>query len=370
MKIISGKKIKIAIAMSGGVDSSVSAWLLKKQGHEVHGFFMRFWSDPTCEPKRENSCCDSQSLKKAKEVAKKLDIPLHIVDVNKLFKKLIVDSFIDEYKNLKTPNPCILCNEFIKFGWLLDFARKLGFEKIATGHYARIKKDRANFFHLYSGKDKNKDQSYFLHGLNQKQLEKIIFPVGNMAKKEVLKIARAKNLKFENRKESQEICFIRDKDYREFLKRHLPKKYFEPGEIINLENKPLGRHNGLVNYTIGQRRGIEQSENKNENKKPLYVVGFKKRENKLIAGSEKDIYNRKMRLKNATWISKIAEKKALDDKALSVKIRYRHVQAACSIGKEKTSLKVIFKKPQRAVTPGQYAVFYLKDEVLGGGIIT
>lgn len=366
MEKISSKKLKIAVAMSGGIDSSVSALLLKKRGFAVSGFFLKFWSDPACGIKRENSCCDSESLKKAKEVAKKLGMPIHIVDVEKIFKKTIVDNFIDEFKKLRTPNPCVGCNKFIKFGWFLDLTQKLGFDKIATGHYARIKKDKAGIFHLLCGKDRDKDQSYFLCQLNQKHLSKIIFPVGSLAKKEVIKIAKKNKLNFENKKESQEICFISDKKYGDFLKRHISQKYFQSGKIVDLGKNVVGKHSGLINYTIGQRKGIDQTGVKNQNKTLLYVAGFEEKENTLIAGSEKDIYRKSMRVKKINWISKAAEKKALSMENIKVKIRYRHVPASCSI----KGAEIKLKKPQWAITPGQYAVFYLKDEVLGGGVIS
>lgn len=363
------KKIKIAMAMSGGIDSSVSALLLKKQGYDVAGFFIKFWADPTCNLERENSCCDTKSLEKAKETAKKLKIPFYVIDVKKIFKKIVVDGFIDGYKNLETPNPCVVCNKFIKFGWFLDFAEKLGFEKIATGHYARIKKDKEGVWRLFSGYDKIKDQSYFLHQLNQEQLAKIIFPVGEITKKEVEKIAKSNDLNFEGRKESQEICFIKGESYREFLKRHLAEKYFKSGEIVDFENKKIGCHDGLINYTIGQRKGIKQDEIKGENKKPLYVFGLRKKGNKLIVGPEEDILSREMFLKDLTWISKMAKKKALESGNLKIKIRYRHLPASGILKKGPKNFIVKFEKPQRAITPGQYAVFYDKDEILGGGKI-
>ena len=359
---MSNQKIKIAVAISGGVDSSVSAWLLKKQGYDVEGFFIKFW--------KENNCCDDdESLKNAKAVAEKIGMPFHVIDAEKIFKKIVVDDFIQEYKNLRTPNPCVVCNKFIKFGWFLEFALKSGFDKIATGHYAEIKKDKQNVFHLYSGKDETKDQSYFLHRLNQKQLEKIIFPVGGMDKKEVCKIAKAKNIFPKNKKESQEICFIQD-DYREFLKRNLPKNCFAEGDIINQKKETVGKHFGLINYTIGQRKGIFQNKIKNENKKPLYVVGFGKKKNKLIVGPEKNIFSSGLVLENIFWTSPAAEKKAQENKSLTVKIRYRHKAVLCALQTEKNKkMKIIFKIPQRAVTPGQSAVIYSGREVLGGGII-
>jgi tRNA-uridine 2-sulfurtransferase len=366
------KKEKVAVAMSGGVDSSVSALLLKEQGYSVTGFFIKFWSEPECGIKRENSCCDSESLKKTKEVAKKIGIPFHVVDAQKIFKKTVVDYFIDGYKKLETPNPCVLCNKLIKFGWFLNFAEKLGFGKIATGHYVQIKKDENGIFHLFQGKDDAKDQSYFLCRLNQKQLKKIIFPVGNMVKEEVKKIAGKNKLLFENKKESQEICFIRNGSYREFLKRQLPEKYFHVGNILDMKNKKIGEHQGLLNYTIGQRKGIEQKGIKNENKRPLYVVDFKKKENNLIVGSEMEILRKNLRLNDIHWISEATQKKALKKGKMSVKIRYRSQKANCIIKfskRNKSEAEIFFGKSQKAVTPGQFAVFYAGREVLGSGVI-
>jgi len=354
--------------MSGGVDSSVSALLLKKQDYDAHGFFMKFWSEPACGKDLENSYCDSESLEKARKIADKIGIPFHVIDAQKIFKKTVVNYFIDGYKNLETPNPCVICNQFVKFGWFLDFAEKLGFPKIATGHYVRIKKDNDKIHHLLQGKDETKDQSYFLCRLNQSQLSKIIFPVGNMTKIEVKKIAEKNNLSFKDKKESQEICFIKDGSYQEFLKRQLPKKYFCPGNILDTKNKKIGEHQGLLNYTIGQRKGIEPRGIKNENRRPSYVIKLEKKGNNLIVGEGKEILRKSMKIKNISWISKEARKKAL----LKVKIRYRSAPVSCRIKfsrKNKGEAEVEFIKPQRAITPGQFAVFYSAKEVLGSGVI-
>lgn len=358
--------------MSGGVDSSISAWLLSQKGYDVAGFFIKFWSDPTCSFQRENSCCDKESLENARSVASKIGIPFYVLDAKKLFKKIVVDNFIREYKNLKTPNPCINCNKFIKFGWFLDFARMSGFSHIATGHYARVKKDKRGIYCLLTGCDRAKDQSYFLYQLSQEQLSKIIFPIGQMEKKEVINTAKIQGLLPKNKKESQEICFIQDKDYRDFLKRHLPRHCFSAGDIVDEKEKIVGRHFGLVNYTIGQRKGIEQKGVKNENRMPLYVLGFNKRKNELVVGPGDNSYSQGIVVKNVSWLSETAKEKAFKSSKIAVKIRYRNVASTCRIRSNRNkilSVNVVFDNPQRAVTPGQSAVFYLGEELLGGGII-
>jgi len=362
-------KEKVAIGMSGGVDSSVAAYLLKKQGYGVTGFFIKFWSDPLCPAKKQNSCCNDASMRSAQAVAFKLGIPFYSVDAKKLFKKSVVDDFVQEFCDYRTPNPCVRCNQLVKFGWFLDFARSLGFDKVATGHYCNIKEEKG-VFKLQKGGDTTKDQSYFLYRLKQKQLSRMIFPVGKYNKKEVWKIANQNKIKIRNAKESQEICFIGDKDYRDFLKRYLPKKYFKTGEMIDSSGKVVGRHNGLLNYTIGQRKGIETAGVKDESKKPLYAVGFDIKKNQLIVGEDRLVYKKDMILDEVTWMSDWAGKEALKIKSLRVGIRYHHPTVPCRINKEKKYLKVIFTKPQRAITPGQSAVFYQGNTVLGGGIIS
>ena len=363
--------------MSGGIDSSIAALILKNKGYDVTGFFIKFWSDPLCPVKKENSCCNQESMRSAQDVAYKLSIPFYAVDAKKLFKKVVVDDFILEFKKYKTPNPCVRCNELIKFGWFLKLAESLGFEQVATGHYCRLKKDSKGVYHLLRGVDPTKDQSYFLYRLNQKQLAKIIFPVGKYTKKEVRKIANQHKIKIRSAKESQEICFIHDKDYRQFLVRYLPKKYFKSGNMVDTSGNIIGRHSGLLNYTIGQRKGIETIGIKNESKNPLYVVGFNVKSNELIVGEDKLVYQKEMTVENLSWTSPWAENEAYKIKKIKVGIRYHHKTVPCRIkyknvetGHAPSLLKVTFKKPQRAITPGQSAVFYKGNEILGGGIIT
>ncbi|MBM3256223.1 MAG: tRNA 2-thiouridine(34) synthase MnmA [Candidatus Moranbacteria bacterium] len=363
-------KQKVALAMSGGIDSSVSAFLLKKEGYAVTGFFIKFWSDPLYPAERENSCCNRESLESARAVAGELKIPFHVISARRFFKKAVVDDFIAQFKDYKTPNPCVRCNELIKFGWFLRFADSLGFERVATGHYCQVKKDRNGVCHLQKGVDPTKDQSYFLYRLNQGQLAKVLFPVGKYNKKQVWKIANLNKIRIRNAKESQEICFIRDRDYRDFLVRYLAKGYFKPGNIINVKGSVIGRHEGLLRYTVGQRKGVEIKGVKNENKKPLYVVGFNVKNNELIVGEDKLVYQKTMPVEKLSWTSDWAEKQAFGAKNIQVGIRYHHKTVACKIKRQaKDKLLVTFYKPQRAITPGQSAVFYKGNEVLGGGFI-
>lgn len=340
--------------MSGGVDSSVSAFLLKKQGLDVAGLHM-------------NLGCGTP--KNAQISAKNLKIPFKIIDSKKIFKYEVINYFINEYKNLRTPNPCVVCNKIIKFGWLLDAAEKNKFDKLATGHYVRVKKDKNGVYHLLTGKDKNKDQSYFLYRLNQSQLSKVIFPLGDKNKDDIKKIAKKYNLTANNLEESQEVCFLSGADYREFLKKYLSKKYFNPGNIVDKKGNIIGRHNGLLNYTIGQRKGIEQSNIVSDKKKKLYVIGFNKRKNELIIGENKDLLKKEVTLENLSWVSNWAKKKALENKNIKARIRYRHNPAPCNIELQKNKPKVIFKTAQKAIVPGQSLVLYSGQEVLGGGII-
>lgn len=340
--------------MSGGVDSSVSAMILKDEKYDLAGFYM-------------NLGCGSGV--KAKKVAEKLKIPFFEVDGKNIFRKSVIEYFIEEYKNLRTPNPCVVCNKNIKFGWLLDTAKKKKIDMLATGHYVRVKKDKNGIFHLFAGKDKTKDQSYFLYRLNQAQLSHVIFPLGEITKEETKKIARKNKLPIDVENESQEICFLGDTDYREFLQKNLHKNYFKPGNIVDAKGKIIGQHEGLINYTIGQRKGIDQISIKDENKKRLYVVGFNKKKNELIVGADKDLLKKEVVVGDLSWISADAKEKALKNKNIKAKIRYRHIAASCSVKLSGKKLQVTFRVSQRAIVPGQSLVIYSGEEVLGGGVI-
>ncbi len=322
--------------MSGGVDSSVAAVLLKKQGHEVVGVFMRLG--------------ESAGEKAAKKVAKKLGIKFLVWDFGREFKKVVKDYFLRELSAGRTPNPCVICNPKIKFGLFLNKALKSGADFIATGHYARAKSGR-----LFAAKDKIKDQSYFLYGLNQKQLSKTIFPLGDMTKKQVVALAKKRHLPY-RAGESFDICFI--DDYQGFLKKHLKLK---PGKIVDSAGKILGHHQGLALYTIGQRANVGGPG-------PFYVVAKDSRKNFLVVSNkEKSLYEKELIAGRVNWLGGRAKLPC----QCQIKIRYQSLTAAATLKDlNKNQVKVIFKRPQRAITTGQSAVFYgSSGEVLGGGIV-
>ena len=344
--------------MSGGVDSSVAAALLKRAGFNVTGVFMRFWHEAG---RAENRCCSSESEKRARQVASKLGIPFYVFNFEKEFKKRIVDYFLEDYKAGLTPNPCVVCNKEIKFGLLLEKALALGADYIATGHYARLRNGR-----LFRAKDKEKDQSYFLWQLSHEQLKHILFPVGDYTKTETRQMAKRFGLPNFATPDSQEICFV-PKTINDFLAKYIKPK---PGEILCATPSVahLGRHRGLAFYTIGQRKGIGLSGG------PYWVLGKDFKKNRLIVTkNEKDLLKKELTFKDANWISCKIPKFPLKIKA---KIRYRSNLAPAKLLKN----KVIFDRPQRAITPGQSVVFYLPaearrakegkgKELLGGGII-
>ena len=359
---------KVVVAMSGGVDSSVAAAMLKNQGYDIVGVFMLFWAESSIASERENKCCSIEAQEDARKVAKKLGIPFYVLDFANVFRRQIVNYFLKQYASGRTPNPCIECNRWIKFDLLLKKALGMGADYIATGHYVRLRREIRNpkseirnyKYKLFRARDSQKDQSYFLYTLGQKQLKYALFPLGDYTKPEVRKLADKWGLPYRKR-ESQEICFIPEKNHNEFLKRYLK---LESGKIV-CGGKIIGEHKGLPLYTIGQRKEIKLSGG------PYWVIGFDFKKNLLkVTDVPNDplLYRENLEAQKVNWISGKEPKLPLKTK---VKIRYRHPAVAAVIKqiKSKKVYQVKLNQPQRAVTPGQSVVFYKNDELLGGGII-
>ncbi|MDP2855618.1 MAG: tRNA 2-thiouridine(34) synthase MnmA [bacterium] len=372
----SAKKPRVVVAMSGGVDSSVAAALLKEAGFEVIGVFMKFWTPRQTRGKQnriENKCCSVEAQADARQVAAKLKIPFYTVNAEKEFKKRVVDYFIKEYAAGRTPNPCVECNHYIKFGLLLDKAKAFDADFLATGHYCRIKwKSQITnhksqiVYKLLMAKDKNKDQSYFLYTLTQAKLKKIIFPIGDYAKSKVRKMAKKFGLPVFEKRDSQEVCFVNTDLYR-FLR---PRINADKGPIIATSGKKVGEHKGLAYYTIGQRKGLNIG-----GTGPYYVVQKDFKNNALIvANSDKDklLYQKEMIIESVNWINLEPQRRVETKQGFSCKVKIRYLAQAVPaiIKKRKNGYSVVFNQPQKALTSGQAAVFYLKDELLGGGTIS
>ncbi len=367
------KKTKVLVGMSGGVDSSLAAALLVKQGYDVTGAFMKQWSDTK---DVSGLCTWKQDRRDAMRVAAKLGIPLITLDFEKEYKDWVMTYMFDEYQAGRTPNPDVLCNKYIKFGVWLDKAKELGFDYLATGHYARVKakseKRKAESslsavnFQLLAGVDNNKDQTYFLHQITQEQLAHTLFPIGKYKKSKVRKLAKKFDLPTADREESMGICFVGEMPMKDFL---LQKIKPNPGKIVNSKGEVLGEHDGLPFYTIGQRNiGIEGTKSKEQDTKPLYVVAKNFDKNELVVGEENDplLYSKKAEVAEVNWVSGLEP-----DFPLECEVRLRHRQALqkAKIINHKSKIIIEFREPQKAVTPGQFAVFYKDNECLGGGVV-
>lgn len=347
----------ILVGMSGGVDSSVAALLLKEQGHKVEGVFMKNWE----EDDTDTFCPASQDMADAQAVCDQLQIELHRVNFSAEYWELVFANFLAEYKAGRTPNPDILCNKEIKFKAFLNYAKQRGADFIATGHYVR----RDAEGHLYKAIDNAKDQSYFLYALNQEQISQSLFPLGELTKSEVRAIAQKAGFANHAKKDSTGICFIGERKFKKFLNDYLPAK---PGEIRSLENKLLGKHDGLMFYTLGQRQGLGIGGHKDYPEEPWYVYKKDLTKNILYVTQGQDhpaLFTDKLHAKQLHWISGCNS----SNLSLSAKIRYRQSDQPCELIQTQDGFEIHFKEAQRAVTPGQSIVFYERDRCLGGGII-
>jgi tRNA-specific 2-thiouridylase len=353
-------KTRVLLGMSGGVDSSVAGYLLREQGYDVVGVTMKVWPQD-CISRAEDKCCGPQAVADARGVAHSLGIPHYVVDEADQFERLVIDYFSSEYQAGRTPNPCVMCNEKLKFGNLWKKAEALGCEFIATGHYAIIEHhpDRAV---LRKGVDPRKDQSYFMFSLRQEQLQRALTPLGGMAKPAIREIARSLGLKVAEKADSQEICFVPGNDYKAFLRSHLAAEEFHAGGIYDLEGNFLGDHGGIELFTIGQRKGLPGG-----SAQPRYVVDLDPATNRVLVGSAEDLVSDDFEIDRVNWI----ERRSLDDPLdVTVKIRYSHPGTRATLTPlENGRARLRLHEPQKAVTPGQAAVLYEGDIVLGGGWI-
>ena len=351
---------RVAMAMSGGVDSSVAAVLLKEQGHEVIGLHMKLYHGPENET-RPKSCCSLDEAIDARAACHRLNIPFYVLDCQKEFRESVIDYFVEEYSRGNTPNPCVMCNKEIKSNLLLKKVDELDCDYLATGHYAKIRfNPLIRRQQLMRPQDLRKDQTYFLHSIPGDDLHRLMFPLADIIKPEVRKIARKLNLSAANKPDSQEICFV-PKDYRNFLKQEL-NEVPEHGEFISVSGEVLGEHLGLPFYTIGQRRGLGLSDST-----PYYVVKIDKVKNRIVLGKEEDLYSKTIFVSRVNWLSISPPKEQLH---VTAKLRYSHQGVTASVFPESDNkVRLELDVPERAVTPGQAAVFYQDEILLGGGWI-
>lgn len=355
------KKLKVVVAMSGGVDSSAAAALLLEQGHDVIGMMLRLWSEPGKE--ESNRCCTPESMALARRAAAQLGIPFYVVDAKGAFRDTVVEMFLDGYARGETPNPCLECNRKLRWTFLLQHALALGADLLATGHYARLDQDPTGRIKLMRAFDQSKDQSYVLHVLNQEQLRHAIFPVGEHLKTEVRELAKMYSLPASTRADSQDLCFLAGGDYRDFLRRNRPAMLV-PGPIVDVDGRLLGQHDGIADYTIGQRKALDI-----RSTVPMYVIRKGVINNQLIVGTREQLGSLALTTRDAHWL---AGEPMPGPFRAEVKTRYT---AAAKPGlvtplEGGRRVRIEFEEKQRDITPGQAAVFYLGDAVLGGGIIS
>lgn len=367
--------MKIAVAMSGGVDSSAAAAVLKEQGHELVGFTMQLWDQRRGINVDENGdplpsrCCSLDDVYDARRVAEELGFPFYVLNLERDFEHNVVMPFVASYLSGETPIPCVTCNSRLKFASLDRLAASLGCNKVATGHYARVELDPStNRYKLLRGKNEQKDQSYFLWELTQEQLSRALFPLGEMSKPEAREAARQHGLVgVSEKKESQEICFVPDGDYAGFIDRYLEyenalERLPGEGEIVDTNGRVIGRHEGIHRYTIGQRRGMGIA-----NERALYVISIDADKNRVTAGPAEELLSSEFTVARVNWIAFTDPKEPV---RAEVRVRYRHTAAPATITPlDNERARIVFDEPQRAITPGQASVFYRGDEVIGGGWI-
>lgn len=352
----------VVVAMSGGVDSSVAAALLTQKGFRCIGVMMRLWAEVSSGEGSGNKCCDEESVDDARRVADQLGMPFYLINVEDTFKKKVVDLFIEGYSAGLTPNPCLACNRHIRFDYLLNYARRLGAGFLATGHYARLRREKDGRVLLLRGTDAQKDQSYVLSMLGQAELNDLLFPVGEYTKEEVREVALARGLPIHSKHDSMDLCFVVDDDYRRFLRAWAPGA-MEPGAIVDLSGRVLGRHGGLPNYTVGQRKGLGLS----GSSAPLYVAALDHDNNQLVVGPAEAAGRREMIVEGVRWT---LGRPVGAGSRVQCQIRYTGLPIDCRIHTlEDGCVRVVFGAPVNGISPGQGAVFYDGETCLGGGLI-
>jgi tRNA-specific 2-thiouridylase len=352
---------RVVIAMSGGVDSSVAAALLHEQGYEVIGVTMKLWDGPDAAIASHKTCCTLDDVADARRVAAQLGIPFYVVNFKAQFGQHVIDYFVESYRQGYTPNPCVQCNRYLKFTALLHRARQLGASKVATGHYATVAQGDDGRYYIQRGVDAGKDQSYFLFDLTQAQLRQALLPLGRLHKAQVRQVAARLNLRVAEKPESQEICFIPDGDYRQFLRPRLQPAAYQAGSVVNTAGEALGEHHGLPFYTVGQRRGLGIAA-----PHPLYVTAVEPERNTLVVGQRREAMCDAFHVDQLNWM----RPPPAGAFSTTVQIRYRHAPVAAAIYPLAAArARVVLQEPQFAVTPGQAAVFYDGRTVIGGGWI-